>query len=52
LEEEFGFKPELLKVLKGGINAWKGADFPIETGTAVEPKGKRFTQWGRIKTKE
>jgi 3-mercaptopyruvate sulfurtransferase SseA len=41
-----------LKALKGGINAWKEAEFPIETGAAVQPKGKRTTSWGKIKSKE
>jgi 3-mercaptopyruvate sulfurtransferase SseA len=50
LIEEFGFPPERVKVLQGGFPAWREAGYPIEITLAVQPKGKRFTLWGRMKS--
>ena len=51
LINEFGFPPERVKVLKGGLPGWQKAGYPVEMTVAVEPKGKRFTLWGQIKSK-
>ena len=50
LIELFGFPPERVKVLEGGFPAWREAAYPIEIALAVQPKGKRFTLWGRMKS--
>ena len=48
--DEFGYAHERLRVLEGGIAAWNGAGYALERTLAVAPKGKRLTQWGRIKS--
>ena len=50
LEEEFGFEHDKLKALKGGLQGWQAAGYPIETGAAVRPAGKLATTWGRLKS--
>ena len=51
LIDEFGFPPERVKVLLGGLPGWQKAGYPVEMTVAVEPKGKRFILWGQIKSK-
>jgi len=34
LEKQFGFDPDQLKVLKGGVDAWQQAGHPVEAGIA------------------
>jgi transglutaminase-like putative cysteine protease len=41
LEEEFGFQHDRLKVVKGGINAWRQVGYPIEKGAASSPNISR-----------
>jgi 3-mercaptopyruvate sulfurtransferase SseA len=50
LIEEFGFPPERVKVLQGGFPAWREGGYPVEITVAVQPKGKRFILWGRMKS--
>jgi 3-mercaptopyruvate sulfurtransferase SseA len=51
LEDNFGFKHDQLKLLKGGFPLWQQAGYPIETGTPASVKsiGKKTTLWGYIK---
>ena len=48
--DQFGYAHERLRVLQGGIAAWRDAGYALEETVAVGPKKKRLTQWGRIKT--
>jgi 3-mercaptopyruvate sulfurtransferase SseA len=51
LEDSFGFKHDLLRVLQGGFQGWELAGYPIETVTAVKPMGKILTLWSKIRMK-
>ncbi|MBP94543.1 hypothetical protein CMK18_01180 [Candidatus Poribacteria bacterium] len=49
LQNDLGFQPKLLQVLKGGIFAWRDAGFNLESGLAVESKNKKLALWARLK---
>ncbi|MEE2909340.1 MAG: hypothetical protein VX830_02945 [Candidatus Poribacteria bacterium] len=49
MQNDFGFQPQLLQVLKGGISAWRDAGFTLESGLAVEFKNKKLALWAKLK---